>query len=353
MAMQKQGAQKAPQAKMPQRVPKKAEFVAELRDMADEWKQKALGVVSHWEKFKNILQNNYELGRSHLVRGNTQDAVLRFRFVLWLDPKYRDSWYWLGCSYVAAGDLKRAREALLKALKQTPDSEEARYMLALVMGKAMPKGELPRVIPKSILLEQFDATADIFNAQQDELQYEGHSLLCNAVRAATTPGRIDHVILDLGVGTGLCGQLVRDLAAHLTGVDFSEKMLAEAMKLSDDRGKKVYDALLKREIVEFISDGPDTSYDIILAAAVVGYLGDLLPLFQQSARLLRAGGIFAFTADATQGGGYQFDPEIGRFRYSQPYLNDLAARFGLSEFRCREAAVYPESAGLLCVYRKN
>lgn len=345
MAMQKQGAKK--------QTLKKSDFIAEFHAIGNEWKQKALRIVSHWEKFKNILQNNYDLGRGHLLRGNTQDAIMRFRFVIWLDPKYRDSWYWLGCSYVAAGDLKQAREALLKALRQNPASDDARYMLALVMGKAMPKGELPRSIPQHILIEQFDSMADIFNTQQSELNYDGHTQLCNAVRAATMPGRIDHVVLDLGVGTGLCGPLVRDLASHLTGVDFSEKMLAETMKLSDERGRKIYDALLKREILEFIADGPDASYDIILAAGVVGYLGELLPLFQQSARLLKSGGIFAFTADAVEGGGYQFDPEIGRFRYSQPYLADLATRFGLTEFRCREAAIYPENAGLLCVYRKN
>lgn len=344
MAMQKPTAKKQAATKGVQQ---------QASELAGEWKAWALSLVKQLDRFKDIIENNYALGQSHLLRGNLQDAVLRFRFVLWLDAKYKQASYFLGCSYLAQGDVRRAREALLKALKQDPANDDARYMLAIAMGESMPKGELPRTIPAHILREQFEAMAHNFNASQlDEMQYTGHTLLCNGIRSSLVPGRVDHVILDLGVGTGLCGPLLRDVASHITGVDIAPAMLAEAMQVVDDRGKKTYDALLNREAIEFITDGPDAGYDIVMAAGLVGYIGDLQPWYEHCARLLKVGGIFGFTADLMDGGSYQFDPVIGRFRYSMPYLGDLAARFHLTEIRCREAKVYPESAGLLCVYRK-
>ncbi len=344
MANQKPTAKKAPARKS---------VVEELRELGREWKAKGLEFVNSWEKFKNILENNYQLGRSHFDRGNLQDAVMRFKFVIWLDPKYKDSWYYLGCSLLAEGKTKAARDAFAKDLKLRPKSEDTRYMLAITTGKSFPKMELPKVIPLHLLVDQFNNLAPTFtNEQVGAYKYEGHIQLANAIRSAIAPGRMDHIILELGVGTGLCGPLLRDIAAHITGVDISAAMLSEAMTVTDEQGKKSYDALLKREAVEFMADGPDSSYDIVMAAGVVSFIGDLQPFFEQAARILKSGGILAFTADAFDGNSFQFDTETGRFGYSQYYLADLATRVGLTEFRCREASIYPESVGLLCVYRK-
>lgn len=317
------------------------------------WKNKAVNFAKDWEKFKDILKSNYDLGQAHLRKGNIQDAILRFRFVIWLDPKYEDVWYFLGCSYLANEELRMAKSSLVKALKQNPANHHARYVLALIMGKDMPSGELPKIIPQDLLIEQFDTMAETFDAQQiGEMEYEGHVMLCNALRAGLTPGRTDYVALDLGAGTGLCGPLLRDVALHLTAVDFSPEMLEQARKLMTVANKPVYDAVLPREVLEFIADGPSESYDIIMAAALVGYIGDLETLFEHCARILKPGGLFGLTADYLESGSIIFDAELGRFRHSQAYATDLAARFGLEEFRCRQGKVYPESAGLLCVFRK-
>lgn len=328
-------------------------FMDDVRTLGFQWKQKLLNVAQNWEKFKDILQNNYDLGREHLARGNTKDAVFRFKFVTWLDPKYKDVWYYLGVSEMADGNISGARTALNKALKLRPESDEARYMLAIVTGKATPKTDLPKTIPTQLLLEQFEALAPTFTEDQlSTYKYEGHSHLSNAIRSTLTLGRMDHIVLELGVGTGLCGPLLRDVAANLSGVDISPAMLAEALKVVDARGAKIYDSLICREAQAFITDGPDGSYDVVMGAGLVSYLGELQNFFEQSARILKPGGLLAFTADSFEGNGFQFDPETGRFRYTQHYLADLAARFGLTEVRCRAATMYPESAGWLCVYRK-
>ncbi len=344
MAMQKPTVKKGFAAKT---------LVDEVRNYGFELKKTVLGWAQDWEKFKDILKNNYSLGRDHLVRGNIKDAVLRFKFVLWLDPQYADAWYYLGCSYMADGNIRAAKDAFTKAIKQHPDSNETRYMLAITMGKAMPKAELPKTIPQNLLIEQFDSLAPNFSSEQlGNFKYEGHTQLCNAIRSALVQGRMNHIVLELGVGTGLCGPLLRDVASHISGIDISTAMLAEAVKVVDERGSKIYDALIRREALEFMVDGPSESYDIVMGAGLVSYLGDLQSFFEQAARIMKPGGTLAFTADKFDGTGFQFDPETGRFRYAQFYLADLATRYGLSEFRCREASIYPETAGWLCVYRK-
>ena len=320
---------------------------------AHELKKTVLDYANNWQKFKDIVGNNYQLGLDHLNRGNLQDAVFRFKFVLWLSPNYKESWYNLGCALLASGKHAAAKEALTKAIKQNPAHNETRYMLAITMGKAMPKGELPKTIPIEIIRQQFDDLAPSYTTDQvTNFKYEGHVQLANAIRSTLVPARIDHIVLELGVGTGLCGALLRDVAVHLTGVDISAPMLAEAVKVSDTRGNKLYDALINREAIQFISDGPDSSYDIILAAGLLGYIGDPQVLFEQCARIMKPDAILAFTADKFDGTGFQFDPITGRFAYSQYFLADLANRYGLNEVRSREANIYPESQGLLCVYRK-
>ena len=52
-------------------------------------------------------------------------------------------------------------------------------------------------------------------------------------------------VLDLGCGTGLMGQYLRDNAAQLIGIDLSAAMLEEA------RNKQIYDALVEGDIVEY------------------------------------------------------------------------------------------------------
>lgn len=329
-------------------------FAGEVRSQGNEMKRMLLSWVQHWDKFRNILKNNFDLGRDHLKRGNLSDAILRFRFVLWLDPQFKDAWYYLGCSHLADGNARAARDAFTSALRAAPGNDEARYMLAITMGRAMPRADLPRVIPRSLLLEQFESLAPTFTAEQlSTFRYEGHTHLTNAIRSALVQGRMDHIMLELGVGTGLCGPLLRDVASHITGVDISPAMLAEAVKVTDERGRKIYDSLIRREALEFLADGPVSSYDIVLGAGLVSYIGELQPFFEQSARVLKSGGLLAFTADKFEGTGVQFNPETGRFGYAQSYLADLAARFGLTEIKSREAVIYPESAGWLCVFGRQ
>jgi predicted TPR repeat methyltransferase len=344
MPLQKPKVKKAPPAK---------NILDEIREFVDDARKTVHDWAKNWEKFRDITRNNYNLGRQHMKLGNIQDAILRFKFVVWIDPRHADAWYSLGSSYLMQGQLRQARVAFRKALKLKPANEEFAYMMALANGASTPVAELPKRIPLQLVEQHFEQLAPDYTEEQlQTYHYAGHTELCTTIRAHLTPGRIDHVILELGVGTGLCGPLMRDIAAHITGVDISAAMLAEAMKVQDAHGKKIYDALIKREIQGFLADAPAEGYDIVMAANVFSYIGDLHEIFQQVSRVLKRGGIFAFTVDKFDGHEFRFDPQDARFKFSAEYIRMLGGTHDLKSVKQDEVAIYPGYKALLCVLKK-
>eukprot|EP01035_Chromulina_nebulosa_P020899 gene20899-27089_t len=75
-------------------------------------------------------------------------------------------------------------------------------------------------------------------------------------------------ILDLGCGTGLAGAWLKDYAKSLVGVDISDQMISIAKK------KMLYEDLYTTSITSYLNDCQE-SYDLIVAADVISYIGDL------------------------------------------------------------------------------
>jgi predicted TPR repeat methyltransferase len=310
-------------------------------------------VTSKWIKMQDMTTNNFDLGQMHLQLGNTTDAIFRFKIVTWLEPKHIDAWFFLGTSYMAANQMPNAVRALNKALELKPGYEEAIYMRAIAKGKSAQPSDLPKRMPISLAKSHFDSVASTYRSEQiDIMRYEGHILLCNAIRQHLILDRVDHEVLELGVGTGLCGPLVRNIAARLIGVDMSTNMLSEAMQLQDAFGRKVYDILIKKEMHDFLKESPADAVDVVMSATALSYVGDLSLLFPLVAKVLRSGGVFAFTVDPSTVPGFILDSTVGRFRFSSDYLVDLAEKCGLKQLRMEEIMAYPEYKMLLCVFAK-
>jgi tetratricopeptide (TPR) repeat protein len=95
----------------------------------------AVKLFHNLHKMQNVAQANFELGEKHYNLKNFDDAVLRFKFVTWLEPKYALAWYWLGASYIAAGKKPAGIKSLKKALQIKPDWQEANDALAAASQK--------------------------------------------------------------------------------------------------------------------------------------------------------------------------------------------------------------------------
>jgi len=112
-------------------------------------------------------------------------------------------------------------------------------------------------------------------------------------------------VVDLGCGTGLCAPLFRPLARYMVGIDLSPGMLAIARQ---QRGH-LYDALLQGDGAETLlsaselrhrsGGSPSTggSVDLVLAADVFVYVGELERTMRACAHVLRVGGLLAFTVE--------------------------------------------------------
>jgi predicted TPR repeat methyltransferase len=185
----------------------------------------------------------------------------------------------------------------------------------------------PAMPPPQYVAALFDQYADDFDHHlQHVLQYRAPQLLLAALdEAGMLAGDID--ALDLGCGTGLCGPLLRPYARALAGVDLSPQMLEQA------RRREVYDELACADIVEYLQ-ARAAPCNLLVAADVLVYFGDLQPVFRAARRVLAEGGAFAFTVEAQEAGDYVLRP-TGRYAHSRAYLEALAQAHG---FQARSIA---------------
>lgn len=100
------------------------------------FKHGIITLITSLKQARNIVKNNYELGRKHYELGNFDDAVLRFKFLTWMEPRHADGWYWLGVSYMAVDKKPNAKAALIKAVAIKPDFPEAKDLLKAASGGA-------------------------------------------------------------------------------------------------------------------------------------------------------------------------------------------------------------------------
>jgi predicted TPR repeat methyltransferase len=110
------------------------------------------------------------------------------------------------------------------------------------------------------------------------------------------------------------------------------------------------------EIVEGLACRPDASADLILAADVIVYVHDMVPLLAEVARVLASGGLFAFTVESHAGEGVVLGEGL-RYAHGAASVWALIAASGLSLERLAPASARSESGaqvpGLVAVAAKR
>jgi len=211
------------------------------------------------------------------------------------------------------GHIEAAGRVGRKMVELWPSNRSVQYLMrALVADPTIDRS------PPDYVVEHFDAFAAKFDEQLvGALGYDIPEKLCTAVRRNTGEGRL-YDTLDAGCGTGLCGPLLRPMSRALTGVDLSPKMLEQAGK------KGTYDTLVCEELTAFLGRSAG-QFDLIVAADLMIYFGDLTPLFAAAALALRRKGLFAFSTELWAGDGYRLQPS-GRFAQAPDYVRSVADR---------------------------
>jgi predicted TPR repeat methyltransferase len=169
------------------------------------------------------------------------------------------------------------------------------------------------------LFDQFSADYDARMIAQ--LRYSAPSILRN-LAATVWPDAQPHSlsILDLGCGTGLAGIAFADLASESHGIDLSPAMIEKA------RAREIYDQLTTEDIE---TELPANTYNLVIAADTLVYLGALERLFRNVRVALKADGLFLFTVEQAEEGDYSLGPKR-RWRHSDSYIRSLAAATGFA-----------------------
>lgn len=247
--------------------------------------------------------------------GRFDDAVASYEQAIVLRPGFADAFHFLGNTLRA---LERNTEALA-AWRTALALGGAADTLAFAIASLDAQGA-PAAAPAAYVKALFDDYAGHFDAHLvGTLDYRTPQLLAAALDGLELSGGLD--TLDLGCGTGLCAPLLRARSRTLVGVDLSEKMLQQA------RARGQYDKLACAEITAWLADGTH-AFDLVVAADVLVYFGDLLPLLGGVERVLHGHGWLACSVETHAGEGYVLQPS-SRYAHATAYVERVAAAAGL------------------------
>lgn len=277
------------------------------------------------------------LAQAHLRLGSVKDAARALDRAVQEDPSSASAWSERGGVLRELRQFEEAARCFEKALALGGDPELNGYYLASVRG-----GDGPATAPRRYVERLFDDYAADFQSHVVEtLGYRGFAAL---VGPLVGEGKRYGHVLDLGCGTGLCGPLISPHADTVDGVDVSGAMLEQARRLG------VYRELVHADLAEFLATTTSRP-DLILAADVFIYVGDLTGVLRSARRILAPGGCLAFTVErAATGRNVQLLPSL-RYAHSEDYVRRLAEEAGFARVRVSEAPIrYEQTAPIMGLY---
>lgn len=275
----------------------------------------------------DYAEAHYHLGLVLEDQGKAEEAVIRYRKALSAKPDLVLAHYNLGTALKAQGNLDEAASCFQQVLRLEPDNDMAQYLLSSL------SGQNPERAPSRYVAHLFDNHAPNFDQHLvRELRYRVPEDLVVLARQRANNPKEKWNVLDLGCGTGLVGLAIAPYARHLVGVDLSAKILAKA------RDRNLYHRLEQLDLLSMMKLEAASSYDLIVAADVFVYLGNLQEIIHEATRLLRPSGVVAFSVEALEGVAsedarkdmpkdYQLT-QTGRYVHSSDYLRKLGFEHG-------------------------
>jgi predicted TPR repeat methyltransferase len=285
-----------------------------------------------------------------------QQAIAAFQRLLAIEPRHAAAWSGCGTVLRETGQLDEAAHAFREALRHGTDAADG-ALNGFYLASVEPGAALPDAPPRAYVAALFDSYADAFDGHLvGQLRYQAHARLVEQLVATAGADARFESALDLGCGTGLCGPLVRPRVGTLTGVDLSARMLDKA------RALVVYDRLVHADIVEFLA-ASEERFDLVLAADVFIYVGDLARVFALLERAM-ARGLFCFSVESLDGDGDGDDDGAGlrllpslRYAHSEAYLARLASEHRFEVVAMQHAPVREDQGqvieGLYVVLRRR
>ena len=168
----------------------------------------------------------------------------------------------------------------------------------------------------------------MYDAQVGEYDSHAHDVLFGMAFPFVKCGKR---MLDIGIGTGLASIHFTEIGLQVYGLDHSTEMLETC------RAKSFALELGKFDVVREAIPYPDRFFDHVVCCGLFHFVRDLSGPLAEVARVLKEGGVFAFTyapgdfhddcLEEPTGWG------IPIFRHSTSYLEKLLKRGGLEQLK--------------------
>ncbi|MBT4885441.1 MAG: tetratricopeptide repeat protein [Legionellales bacterium] len=293
--------------------------------------------LKHWLRALSIAENIdylYNIGVVYNYKGHYTDSLSYFEKSLKLDAKHYNSIVNIAVIYIKKNMPPEARFYFKKALEIKPNDEQNLYMLAALDGKQDNFKEAPRTYVKDL----FDQYANTFEEHlQKVLSYKAPEIIYDMLsKYCDIENKEKLNVCDIGCGTGLMGTKLYEHCASLIGVDLSEKMLEQA------RTKNIYTDLIHEDINDFLKTKPN-SFNLITAADVIPYYGDITELFGNIKSALATGGYFIFSVEASVSADYSLGKNA-RFTHGKEYILAVADKLNLSIIGTSELSTRKEGS---------
>jgi predicted TPR repeat methyltransferase len=261
---------------------------------------------------------NFNLGSVYKELHKPELAIACLKKVVAVNPDHGAAHTNLGTLYHMQGRTAEAISCYQRAVELNHHTPSANHLLASLTGTTTEKA------PQQYVTDVFDSYAERFDhSLVSELEYRVPSMLRQLLEdRLPDPSYLFTCGLDLGCGTGLAGEAFRGRTKRIIGVDLSLKMLARAAD------KKIYHALYQSDLVDFL-DRDAVFYDLLIAADVFTYIGELKPLFACLARRAQPGAWLLFSTEHHDGDGYILH-RSGRYGHAVDYIHALARPDGLA-----------------------
>lgn len=174
-------------------------------------------------------------------------------------------------------------------------------------------------------LKLADEFAEFYDDAVSLNNWQGPELIFNLLKDQL---KNNSEILDLGIGTGESSIRFQRAGHKIIGLDGSEKMLDQCRK------KKVGSELIVHNIEVFPFPLKNHRFDAVISNGVFHLIYPLKDVFTEVKRILKQGGIFAFTFENTddisgytkiESGCWEMKTKTGvlTYKYSTKYISEL------------------------------
>jgi len=312
--------------------------VLEKMDRNDEAEKNYRDAIRANHNFEAAYNN---LGALLYKLGRVQEALESYRQVFIINPKNAQSCFNLAVVLEDTEDYQEAAGLCFNILSLDPSMTAAHVRLATILPKwsysnkkealnyakawqkHFPDNPLARQTLNALsgkINEEdlftytqnfYDAFAETYDQKMNELECKVPDLIRQKLSDFSFKNA-----LEIGCGTGLCGKILSNVCNKLTGIDFSEKMIEKAKQT------KAYSTLKTIDALDFLLQTKET-FDLIVAADVFCYIGEMNGLFSQVGKHLRKDGLFVFTIEKSdKENGFEINP-FGRILHSRNYIKKL------------------------------